>query len=377
MPLPLILIACTLSAYEFLSLIAPLGISRGYKLLWAAALLLVSFQGAILQRLGGGMFFAPELPRFVLLTASWLYNTFFLLLLMLAAKDIIWLVWKVFARGCAFPRGTASLFVLSAALLLSLYGTWNAVRVPDVKTEEVTIDGLPKELDGMKVVLLSDLHISAMNEAPLIKSIVEKTNALSPDVILLNGDMVDGTVENRLSGVAPLAGLRARCGIYGSAGNHEYYSGYDAWSKKFKELGITMLDNSYAVVPADGGQIVIAGVTDQMGVGSATGGPDIGLALSGVPKDAPIILISHRPDGAPKNSAHGVALQLSGHTHGGMVLGLDRLIARFNGGFVRGWYQVGPMKLYVSPGTLLWNGFALRLGVPSEITQFVLRAGKD
>ena len=375
MPMPLIIIACTLSAYEFLSLLAPLGISWWYKLLGASALLLVSFQGMILQRLGGGLFFAPELPQFVLMTASWLYNTFFLLFLLLAVKDIVRLVLRIFARGRSFPCGTASLAALFAAMLLSLYGTWSAVRVPDVKMEEAVIEGLPQELDGMKVVLLADLHISAMNRAPLIKSIVEKTNALSPDIILLNGDMVDGTVENRVSGVAPLADLRAKHGVYGSAGNHEYYSGYGAWSKKFKELGITMLENSHAVVLADGGQIVIAGVTDPMGAGSVTGGPNLGLALSGVPKDAPIILMSHRPDGAPENSAHGAALQLSGHTHGGMVVGLDRLIARFNRGFVRGWYQVGPMKLYVSPGTLLWNGFALRLGVPSEITLFVLRSG--
>ena len=376
MPLPLILAACALSAYEFFSLIAPLELSLTYKLASAAALLLVAFQGAILQKIGGGMFFAPELPQAVLFVVSWLYNTFFLLLFMLAAKDIAWLLWKFLAHGRPFPRTAASIAILSAALLISLYGTWNAVRVPNVRTEEVVLDRLPRQLDGMNVVLLADLHISALNRAPLIEAIVQKTNALSPDVILLNGDMVDGTVANREADVEPLRKLRAGRGVYGSTGNHEYYSGYGEWADKFRELGIKMLDNAHKAISADGGQIVIAGVVDQMGARFGSGGPNVTLALNGSPKDAPVVLMAHRPEAARENAERGVDLQLSGHTHGGMVTGFDRFIARFNSGYVRGWYRVGGMKLYVSPGTLLWNGFALRLGVPSEITQFILRSGK-
>ncbi|MDO5562363.1 MAG: metallophosphoesterase [Synergistaceae bacterium] len=376
MPLPLILAACALSAYEFFSLIAPLELSLTYKLASAAALLLVAFQGAILQKIGGGMFFAPELPQAVLFVVSWLYNTFFLLLFMLAAKDIAWLLWKFLAHGRPFPRAAASIAILSAALLISLYGTWNAVRVPNVRTEEVVLDRLPRQLDGMNVVLLADLHISALNRAPLIEAIVQKTNALSPDVILLNGDMVDGTVANREADVEPLRKLRAGRGVYGSTGNHEYYSGYGEWADKFRELGIKMLDNAHKAISADGGQIVIAGVVDQMGARFGSGGPNVTLALNGSPKDAPVVLMAHRPEAARENAERGVDLQLSGHTHGGMVTGFDRFIARFNSGYVRGWYRVGGMKLYVSPGTLLWNGFALRLGVPSEITQFILRSGK-
>jgi predicted MPP superfamily phosphohydrolase len=68
-----------------------------------------------------------------------------------------------------------------------------------------------------------------------------------------------------------------------------------------------------------------------------------------------------------------VRLQLSGHTHGGMIRGLDRLVARGNAGFVSGAYRVGGMLLYVSNGTALWPGFALRLGRPSELTRITLR----
>ena len=79
------------------------------------------------------------------------------------------------------------------------------------------------------------------------------------------------------------------------------------------------------------------------------------------------------PRRARDAASRGVALQLSGHTHGGMIRGPDRLVARSNAGFVSGRYRVGAMTLYVSNGTGLWPGFALRLGVPSEITRLTLR----
>jgi predicted MPP superfamily phosphohydrolase len=69
-----------------------------------------------------------------------------------------------------------------------------------------------------------------------------------------------------------------------------------------------------------------------------------------------------------------VDLQLSGHTHGGQILGMNQVVARFNQGFLYGWYQVGKMRLYVSSGAGLWNGFPVRLGVPSEIVRCVLRS---
>jgi predicted MPP superfamily phosphohydrolase len=86
------------------------------------------------------------------------------------------------------------------------------------------------------------------------------------------------------------------------------------------------------------------------------------------------VLLDHQPRNAAQAAARGVALQLSGHTHGGMILGLDRLVARANNGFVSGRYTVDGMTLYVNNGTALWPGFALRLGRPSELTRITLRS---
>lgn len=93
------------------------------------------------------------------------------------------------------------------------------------------------------------------------------------------------------------------------------------------------------------------------------------------PSTRAVILLKHRPSGAAASAAAGVGLQLSGHTHGGMIRGLDQVVRYANQGFVSGSYDVAGMTLYVSNGTGLWNGFPIRLGVPAEITEIVLRAG--
>ena len=87
----------------------------------------------------------------------------------------------------------------------------------------------------------------------------------------------------------------------------------------------------------------------------------------------PVILLNHQPGEARDAAALGVALQLSGHTHGGLILGIDRLAARANSGYVSGRYDVDGMTLYVNNGTALWPGFAVRLGRPSELTRITLR----
>ena len=364
----------TLFLYVAASLLLPLKMPWPWKLPCAAVLLAVAHKNQLFQRLGGGMFFAPELPRPLILLFAWLYSALVIMLFMLILKDAAWVLWKIFAKGRAFPVNGIALAIVLSSALLSLYGTWAAFRVPEVNIQEVRLKRLPKEFDGLKIALLADLHASAANQAPLLQAIVDRTNALNPDVILLNGDMVDGTVARREKDVAPLARLKARIGVWGSSGNHEYYSGYQAWLRKFKELGITMLENSHAVLEAGGKELVIAGTPDHQGARSGFEGPDLPKALKGAPRDAPVILMAHRPESARENADLGVDLQLSGHTHGGMMPGLDLFIARFNGGFVKGWYGLGSMKLYVSPGTLLWNGFPLRIMDPSEITLFVLRS---
>ena len=176
--------------------------------------------------------------------------------------------------------------------------------------------------------------------------------------------------------VEPLRALQARDGVWAVPGNHEYFFDYDAWLRHLAGMGIRFLANAHVTLERDGGVLVLAGVTDRSAPATGYPGPDLEAALAGAPSAASIILLDHQPKNAPLAAARGVALQLSGHTHGGMIRGLDRLVARGNGGYVSGAYAVGGMTLYVSNGTALWPGFALRLGRPSELTRITLHTAR-
>ena len=128
-----------------------------------------------------------------------------------------------------------------------------------------------------------------------------------------------------------------------------------------------MLDNQH--VKLDCG-IYIAGITDPAAKRYNLPPPDQDKALAGIPADSFVIFLAHRP-GAVRKAAQDdrIILQLSGHTHGGMIAGLvEMLVAKFNEGFTSGFYSTEKTLLYVSNGTAIWNGFPIRLGRASEIT---------
>jgi len=172
--------------------------------------------------------------------------------------------------------------------------------------------------------------------------------------------------------VAPLADLKAKYGVILTPGNHEYYSGLQQWLPVFQSLGMRVLMNENTQIRVSGTPLAIAGVTDTAALNWGLEGPDPEKALSGLSKDIAKIMLSHRPSLASESAKAGASLQLSGHTHGGLVLPIAPLIAAFNGGYVSGPYTVDGMPLYVSRGSGLWGGMPLRLFVPSEITFITL-----
>jgi predicted MPP superfamily phosphohydrolase len=193
------------------------------------------------------------------------------------------------------------------------------------------------------------------------------------DLIVVTGDLIDGALSARMQDVEPLRDLHAPDGVYVIPGNHEYFFDNEAWMQHFASLGMKRLTNSHAMIERGGAQLTLAGVTDLSAPRAGLPGPDLKQALAGAPANVPIILLDHQPRNARQAASRGVALQLSGHTHGGMIRPLDLIIARANEGFVSGFYDVDGMQLYVNNGTALWPGFALRLGVPSELTRITLR----
>ncbi|WP_419526040.1 metallophosphoesterase [Akkermansia sp.] len=375
----ILIFGALLVVYVFCRAILPLRLKWGWKALLAVLLAVAAFKFHLLHLFGGPMFFSPVLPEGVLLAAAWLFSVLFLFFFLLLAADVIRLLYLL-VLFCLRKKKTerfriignrVNLALLAFAAVLATVGMAGGTGVPRVKEETISVNHLPDGADGLTVAVLADLHVDGITRADRIRKIVERTNALNPDIVIIAGDFVDGTVPVHGDDLRPLADLKARYGVFGVPGNHEYYSGYEEWMEFLPTLGIRMLHNEH--VQTGGGAVVLAGVTDPVAGIMGKEEPDIRKALAGAPEKGVRILAAHQPRLAPEAAEHGVDLQVSGHTHGGMIAGIDRLVARFNEGFVSGLYTVGGMKLYVSNGAGIWNGFPIRIGVPSEIVLIRLR----
>ncbi len=338
-----------------------------------ALLLLVGSQYHLWCRLSSGSVFSPEFPRAAVILFVWAFGAILFLAVFVLLLDTVTMSTMLVGRvHLAVPDGVRY-GIAALASLLAAVGVHAAVRVPPLKDVSVDICGLPTRFDGYRVLQLSDLHVSRLFPATWTRKMVDRSNALGVDLIVVTGDFIDGTLAARRADVEPLRDLSAPDGVYAIPGNHEYFFGYREWMKHLAGMGLRMLLNEHAILARGQDRMILAGVTDVTAVGKGEPGPDLDAALAGAPAGVPILLLDHQPRKAREAAARGVSLQLSGHTHGGMVRGLDRLVARGNGGFVSGRYDVDRMTLYVNNGTALWPGFALRLGRPPELTRITLR----
>lgn len=350
----------------------PLTLPWGIKAA-VAALLLVASQHLYWSRLSSGSVFAPEFPRPLIILFNWVFGATLLLAALQILLDVGALAGMLAVQHwTGWPDGVRYM-ASSVAGLIAAYGVAAALRVPPLRDVEIAIRDLPAEFDGYRLLQLTDLHISRLFPAKWARSMVDRANALGTDLIVVTGDFIDGSVAMRRADVEPLRDLRAPDGVYAIPGNHEYFLDYDAWMRHLAGMGFRMLQNAHALLHRGDARLILAGVTDRSAPRFGQAAPDLAAALAGAPGDAPVLLLDHQPKNARQAAAGGIALQLSGHTHGGMIRGLDRLVARGNGGFVSGRYDLDGMTLYVNNGTALWPGFALRLGRPSELTRITLR----
>jgi hypothetical protein len=334
---------------------------------------LVALQFHRWSRLLSGSEFSPEFPRPVVALFNWAMGTIFLLTLLQLLLDGGPLIGMLIHGGIAGASDSVRDGLAAVAAVVSAIGVHQAMRIPPLRDIEIVVRNLPPEFDGYTILQLTDLHISRLFPASWTRAVVERSNELGVDLIAITGDLIDGTLDARRADIEPLRDLKAADGAYVISGNHEFIFGYSIWMAYFPMLGLLSLENRHIVVQRDQGKLVFVGITDRA---SRRGGHpvrDLASLLEGVPADAPIILLDHQPIEARHAAKLGVALQLSGHTHGGLILGIDRLAARANAGFVSGRYDIDGMTLYVNNGTALWPGFALRLGRPSELTRITLR----
>lgn len=288
-----------------------------------------------------------------------LFNALVLLAALLLVKDLAaapliigerfkW--WSVSVRF-----GLVNAGICAAACAAAGLGLWEAVRVPAVVEKTMEIPGLPDRLDGLRVAHLSDLHVEERLPKAWLEEIVVATNAAKPDMVLITGDFADDLAKNMRGAMSPLSDLKAP--VFGVSGNHEDYWGASGWIGLLNSLGVMMLENRSEKIEIRGKPVVVAGISDfsaREGIGKV--GPDVDLLLVHQPRFAAMW----------RDKAKAV---FAGHTHGGQFLGLGWLVARQNGGYLSGIYG----NMSVSPGTGLWRGLMMRLGVPAEIDVITLK----
>ena len=305
------------------------------------------------------------------------------LTLAVGAADLARGVWQVSrAWANAEPllperrQVVARLLAGAAALVGGSLGLWSlrsGLGGVSIKRVEVSLARLPAALSGTRIVQLSDVHVGPTIHRDFIETIVEQCNALTPDLVVITGDLVDGSVEELREHTAPLANLRAKYGVFFVTGNHEYYSGAEEWCAELERLGVRVLRNERVSIGSDAASFDLAGVDDHSAKRFGGGhGEDLPKALQGRDLSRELVLLAHQPRTIFEAQTHGVGLQLSGHTHGGQLWPWTYLV-RLQQPVVAGLARFGESLVYVSRGTGYW-GPPMRLGAPSEISELTLRS---
>jgi hypothetical protein len=330
----------------------------------------------------------PEIRRLLSWPAFVWLGIMFLLLIALLSTDLARLLFglgrrvvgvgpaptegpQLSLRRTFLARGVASGASLAVAGL-----TLSAIRSArgpiGVRKVRVRLDRLPVSQNGFTIAQITDVHVGATIGRSFIEDIVRRTNDLSPDLIAITGDLVDGPVEQLGHLIEPLRNLRARHGVFFVSGNHEYFSAPEGWFNELPRLGIRVLRNERLAIGNAEGSFDLAGIDDRSAVHYGGLGPRQALAqaLNGRDPQRELVLLAHQPSVVVEAEPFQVGLQLSGHTHGGQIWPFGWLV-RLQQPFIAGLHRRGNAQIYVSCGTGYW-GPPMRLGAPPEITELRL-----
>ncbi len=261
--------------------------------------------------------------------------------------------------------------VALAASTIAGYGAYRAFEAPEVTEVVVPMKGLPKALEGFTIAQLSDVHVGPVIQRQFLRELCERTNAAKPDLTVITGDLVDGSVAHLGRFVRELQGLRARRGVYFITGNHDYYSGVEDWVAAISGLGIEVLRNRHvAIAPG----LSLAGVDDWSATRFGEPGYDLDRALAGADLDQATVLLAHQPANFDEVAARGVGLQLSGHTHGGQFFPITLGASAIWRDRARGLSRTGDSHIFVSRGCG-FVGPPFRVGAAPEIAKIILVQG--
>ncbi|MBN1198608.1 MAG: metallophosphoesterase [Bacteroidales bacterium] len=274
---------------------------------------------------------------------------------------------------CVNPMQTRliTLFTVLGLAVLFITASFINARIPRIKELNLTISK-PNAIPGnLVIVMASDIHLGTIIASRKANRLVEKINAMNPDLVLFAGDIVDEdlapVINNNLGNA--LSRIKSRLGVYAITGNHEYIGGVDKAVNYLKDHGINMLRDTAVFLE---NHLYLVG-RDDRDKPRFTGKPrkEIEELLAKIDTSFPVILMDHQPFNLARHAQMGIDLQLSGHTHDGQLWPLNYLIdAIYEVSW--GYKKIENTHFYVSSGYGTW-GPPLRLGNRPEIVKINLR----
>ena len=289
-----------------------------------------------------------------------------LLNLLLPLLTLSILLWGARLIGFTFPATTLAYVLFAIAFAYSTYGVWNAGHTR-VKEVSVTIPNLPDVWKGKKIVQLSDVHLGLVHREAFMKSLVEKTNAVNPEIVVITGDLFDGMDGKLDELVGPLDDIKAPRGTYFVTGNHETYLGLDEAFTAIKKTPVKILNDE--VVDVNGLKLI--GIHYPL-LDENESVVTILDSLKSQYAGKPNVLLYHSPTHIAEIKASGVNLELCGHTHDGQVFPFGYIAKLIYKGYEYGLYEEGNYTLYTTTGAGTW-GPMMRTGNTPEIVVITLK----
>lgn len=320
---------------------------------------------------GSGVFLASSLAfrfnnfltRFLYITfAIWLGFCYFLLLAAILTWSIFFLSEVIGINSSVQVIGQ---WLFTGAVLISVYSIVNA-NIITVKKLDITLPNLPRIWKGRTAVWASDLHLGQVRNLGFAKKVAEQIRVLKPDIVFIGGDLYDGVAGDYKKLAAPFGQISAPLGIYFITGNHEEFGDPTPFLEAVKSAGIKVLLDEK--VEIDGVKIIGIDYADTRHRAQLFED----LSELGVKPNEPNILLSHEPDRLGVAEMHGIALQLSGHTHVAQIFPMNIFTHLIYHGFDYGFKKHGDMQVYTSSGVGTW-GPPMRFGNQPEIVKITFR----
>ncbi|MEJ2644424.1 MAG: metallophosphoesterase [Gammaproteobacteria bacterium] len=340
---------------------------------YMAAIPAALMAGEILFVLDAALRLFPDAPLLYTISATFVGCTFILLVVAILYDLIVTVSRRVPLTAPARDYLKVGFDVMALAVSVAYVtgGLVGAFSRPGIHDVDVAIKGFP--FQRYTIVQLSDLHVGPLIGRAFVADLVDRTNALHPDLVVITGDLADESVDRAAHALEPLRGLQAPA--YFVTGNHDYFHGPERLVQYVRSIGITPLLNRSVWVGTAARGFYLVGINDLSGERAGVLGPDIKRAYAGIDPSRPVIVLAHQPRTLPLLQDRRCDLMISGHTHGGQIFPFG-LLVMIGQPYLAGLHRNGQgQQIFVSRGTGFW-GPPLRVLAPGEVTRLILTPQK-